>query len=84
MEVVDMLKKLNMSRKVDTLGRVVIPKSIRDELNIQVGEELEIAMIDGWVAFGKTTEKEQYIVAKQVLEGLGLEIPKELIEKCDE
>lgn len=79
-----MFKKLNMSRKVDTLGRVVIPKSIRDELNIQVGEELEIAMIDGWVAFGKTKEKEQYIVAKQVLEELGLEIPEQLREKCKE
>jgi bifunctional DNA-binding transcriptional regulator/antitoxin component of YhaV-PrlF toxin-antitoxin module len=34
MEEINMFKKLNMSRKVDTLGRVVIPKSVRDELNI--------------------------------------------------
>lgn len=77
-----MLKRLNMSRKVDTLGRVVIPKSIRDELNIQVGDELEIAMIDGWIAFGKTEGREQYILAKQVLEELGLKVPIQLLEKC--
>ena len=59
MEEINMRELLNMTRKVDSLGRVVIPKSVRDKLRIKEGDELEIAMVDGdWVAFGKVEEKE--------------------------
>ena len=41
-------------RRTDDLGRVVIPKSIREELHIQVGEPLEIFISnDGCVVFRK-------------------------------
>ena len=40
------MKKTGMSRPVDELGRVVIPKEIRTSLGIEVKDRLEI-MIDG-------------------------------------
>ena len=36
------MKATGMIRRVDDLGRVVIPKSIRRELHIDYGEPLEI------------------------------------------
>ena len=35
------MQKENTSRKVDTLGRISIPKAIRDRLNIAVNDELD-------------------------------------------
>ena len=35
------LLKENTSRKVDSLGRVSIPKSMRDRLDINEGDEVE-------------------------------------------
>lgn len=36
------LKSTGVVRRIDDLGRVVIPKAVRTELNIQVGDALEI------------------------------------------
>ena len=48
------LKLTGMIRRVDDLGRVVIPKVIRQELGITVGEPLEIFIDnDGGVVFKK-------------------------------
>jgi AbrB family looped-hinge helix DNA binding protein len=35
------MKKTEYSRKVDTNGRVIIPSTLRDELDIRVGDQLE-------------------------------------------
>ena len=35
------MKYLGMVRKIDELGRIVIPKEIRKNINIHDGEELE-------------------------------------------
>ncbi len=40
------MKKTGMTRPVDELGRVVIPKEIRNSLQIEVKDRLEI-MLDG-------------------------------------
>lgn len=40
------MKKTGMTRPVDELGRVVIPKEIRDSLQIEVKDRLEI-LLDG-------------------------------------
>ena len=37
--------KIGIIRKVDELGRVVIPKEIRDQLDIDVGTNIEISMV---------------------------------------
>ena len=47
------MKPTGMSRKVDDLGRIVIPKEIRSNLNINVGDALEIYIGDNYVAFKK-------------------------------
>lgn len=48
------IDKLNISKKIDGLGRVVIPKSVRDKLRIFEGDELEIAIIDSsWIGLRK-------------------------------
>ena len=40
------MKSTGMTRKVDGLGRIVLPKELRDSLEINTGDALEI-FIDG-------------------------------------
>ena len=40
------MKDTEMARRVDDLGRVVIPKHIRQQLNIQEGDAFEIWLDD--------------------------------------
>ena len=37
--------KIGIIRKVDEVGRVVIPKEIRDQLDIEIGANIEISMV---------------------------------------
>ena len=37
--------KIGIIRKVDEVGRIVIPKEIRDQLDIEIGTNIEISMI---------------------------------------
>lgn len=72
MTVILVIDKLNISKKIDGLGRVVIPKSVRDKLRIFEGDELEIAIIDSsWIglrkiAIGEGEDKKQ--VMREILE----------------
>lgn len=47
------MKATGIIRRVDDLGRVVIPKEIRRTMNIREGEPLEIFLEDGGVVFKK-------------------------------
>lgn len=47
------MKATGIVRRVDDLGRVVIPKEIRRNLGIYEGEALEIYIEDGGVMFKK-------------------------------
>lgn len=47
------MKSTGIIRRVDDLGRVVIPKEIRRNLSIYEGEPLEIYIVDNGVAFRK-------------------------------
>ena len=47
------MKATGIVRRVDDLGRVVIPKEIRRTCNIREGDPLEIFLQDGAVAFKK-------------------------------
>lgn len=42
-----------ISRKIDELGRIVIPKEIRNNLNINVNDELEIYVSDNKIVLEK-------------------------------
>lgn len=78
----------NTTRKLDNLGRIVIPKGLRTRLDISDGEELEFFTMqaDGKNFICLTNNHEQdpkYHLAASVLEELGIDIPQELIDKLD-
>ena len=45
-------------RRVDDLGRVQIPKDIRNSLEIESGSSMEIFAIDGFIIIGKVKESD--------------------------
>ena len=45
--------KTGMNRPIDELGRVVIPKEIRNSLDIKPKDELEISIEDGAIILRK-------------------------------
>lgn len=47
------MKATGIIRRIDDLGRVVIPKEIRRTINIREGDPLEIFLEDGAVVFKK-------------------------------
>lgn len=47
------MKATGIIRRIDDLGRVVIPKEIRRNCNIREGDPLEIFLEDGGVVFKK-------------------------------
>ena len=80
------LQPENTSRKLDNLGRIVIPKGIRNRLGIADGEDLEFftATINGvnYVCLTNNyVDVPRYREAALVLEELGIPIPKELLAK---
>lgn len=74
----------NTTRKVDSLGRVSIPKSMRDRLEININDEVEFYLLqndDGEQYVCLTNHKatnNKYEMAAKVLNELGLDIPEEL------
>lgn len=76
------MQKENTSRKVDTLGRISIPKAIRDRLNIAVNDELDFYTTEengaSFICMTNQGKKLKYFQAAQVLDELGLEIPEKL------
>lgn len=78
------LLRENTTRKVDSLGRVSIPKSMRDRLNIETNDEVEFYLLnaDNGEQFVCLTNHKiansRYETAAAVLTELGLEIPEEL------
>ena len=81
------LLKENTSRKVDSLGRVSIPKSMRDRLDINEGDEVEFYLLnaDNGEQFVCLTNhrpgSNKYENAAKVLAELGIDIPEELENK---
>ena len=46
--------EIKMIRKIDELGRIVIPKDVRRTLGLSSGDELEISVADGEVILKKS------------------------------
>ena len=46
-------KKTGIVRKIDTLGRIVIPKEIRSVLDINELDDIEITVVDGTISLKK-------------------------------
>ena len=55
------MKATGIVRRVDDLGRVVIPKEIRRSLNIREGDPLELFIEGNTVCFQKYIPTEEYI-----------------------
>jgi AbrB family looped-hinge helix DNA binding protein len=78
----------NAIRKVDNLGRVVLPKGLRDQYVIKEGDELDaFVLIDGdneYICFQAQGEKRvdpKYAAAIEVLKELECEVPEVLAAK---
>ena len=51
------MKLKGIKRKVDSIGRIVVPKEFRDELGIENGEPLEIFLTNKGILLCKPTDK---------------------------
>ena len=65
------MKATGIVRRIDDLGRVVIPKEIRRTMRIQEGDPMEIYVGDGMVCFKKY---QSCIVYQDVIKDLKLEL----------
>jgi len=79
----------NTTRKVDSLGRVSIPKSMRDRLNIAYEDEMEFYLLDykgeRYVCMTnhKDSAPDKYKIAADVLDELGIDVPIDLAKIID-
>ena len=80
--------KENVSRKLDSLGRISVPKAMRQRLNIDDLSELEFYVLEDentgiqYIGMAKGQEENiRYAQAVAVLQELGLEVPEALLEK---
>ena len=73
------MQSTGIVRKVDELGRVVIPKEMRKSLNIENGDEVEILLQGDFVAVKKF---EPFCVFCSDKEDLGRFEGKYVCKKC--
>ncbi len=77
----------NVSRKIDSLGRISIPKGLRDRLGMATDTELNFYTLmtdkgEQMLCMAPTTfRRDRFYVAAEVLDELGLDLPKELRAK---
>lgn len=45
-------------RKIDELGRVVLPRDIRNNLKLKKGDEIDVSVVDGAVILKKAKKEE--------------------------
>jgi AbrB family looped-hinge helix DNA binding protein len=79
-----MMRAENITRRLDNLGRIVLPKNLRLRAGILEGDELEIFTTEeNGRCFICLTKKDfddpRYDIARDVLRELGLEIPSALV-----
>lgn len=83
------LRPENAKRRVDSLGRVTLPKGLRDRMYLSENDELELFTFDYegkmYIALGAADDVDpRYLAAAAVLEELGVPIPAELEKKMEE
>lgn len=82
-----MIRPENTTRKIDALGRITIPKSIRDRMLIGENDDLAFYTLsqDGveYICLTKNGGVDpRYLAARSVLEELGIKVPVELEAAC--
>ena len=60
------MRSLGVVRKVDHLGRVVIPKELRQTMHIQEGQPLEFFTDDGSLVLRNYTVREACVVTGEI------------------
>lgn len=75
------LIKENITRKMDNLGRISVPKSLRDKFEIADGDEIEFFTTDnGYIAFGKKERQDDRLeMVADILDELNIEVPEKLL-----
>ena len=81
----------NTTRKIDTLGRIGVPKGIRNRLMLNVNQEMDFYTMRGddgkdYVLFTKTeelTEAEKYVRVIELMEKYALDVPEVFRAKVD-
>ena len=82
------LRAENTTRKIDHLGRITIPKSLRDRMNIRTDDDLEMFVLEGddgreYICLSPGVEDNaKYKLAAAVLDELGFNIPDILADKA--
>lgn len=82
-----MIKPENTSRKLDTLGRITLPKSLRDRMSLKTDDEVEFFTMEQngreYICLAKSNGIDpKFLAAKAVLEELGSRVPVELETAC--
>ena len=72
----------NCTRKIDSLGRISIPKAIRDRLEIDVNEELEFFTMGKYICIRKAKQENKYMRLAKTMREMGLEVPEEVMKKA--
>lgn len=74
----------NTSRKVDSLGRVSIPKSLRDRFEIAPNDEVEFSVCYAgditYICLNKKNDVNKAEIIAAELDALGIEIPDKLLD----
>lgn len=81
----------NTTRKIDGLGRIGVPKGIRNRLRLDVNQEMDFFTMRGadgkdyvvFTAVEELTEAEKYARVIELMNSLDLEVPAEFLAKAE-
>ena len=73
------MENIGITRRIDELGRIVIPKEIRKNLKIKSSDELEIKVIDNKVILSKYDGLEQEKIVNELLVSVNKETGKNVL-----
>ena len=73
------MKKTGITRRIDGLGRIVIPKEIRKNLRIMDSDEMEINIIDNKIVLNKFDSIKKDMVINNILKCIGKILKKNVL-----
>lgn len=84
--MIDTITKTGYSRKIDNMGRIGIPKSIRDRYGAAIGKEYDWQMFsdgaDDWLCIKLGKDIAEREKARQALEYLKT-VPQSILDEID-
>ena len=76
--------KENCTKKIDTLGRITVPKGLRDRFELSEGTEMEFLTMDNYICIRKVKHENKYERLVRELCDLDITVPEELWDLCEE